>query len=167
MGRCRVGFVSWTTGTVVGDRIVSVREAGPLDMAVSTKGFAKSFESLEEVFQFLDRSLAHTPVDERSRMVLHLAVEELFTNMVKYNSGQSREIDIEVRADDDRVWVDLIDRDTDSFDLSGVAPVDVDQPIGQRRRGGLGLHLVRSMVETLDFRYQDREMRISVSTRLE
>ena len=149
------------------DHIGPIDQAGPPALGISKRGFPKRFESLEAVFQFLDRSLDRVRVDERSRMVLHLAVEELFTNMVKYNSGRSREIDIEVRADDDRVWVDLIDPDTDPFDLSGVEPVDVDQPIGRRRRGGLGLHLVRSMVDSLDFRYQDRVMRVSVSNRLE
>jgi anti-sigma regulatory factor (Ser/Thr protein kinase) len=98
--------------------------------------------------------------------VLHLAVEELFTNMVKYNSGRSGEIDIEVRTDEDRVGVVLIDRDTDPFDPSDVGPVDVDRPIEHRRRGGLGLHLVRSMVDTLDYQYRDREMRVSVSASL-
>jgi anti-sigma regulatory factor (Ser/Thr protein kinase) len=149
------------------DRTGSIEETGSRGMGVATRGFAKSFESLGEVFRFLDSSLAGTDVDDRTRMVLHLAVEELFTNMVKYNSGQSGEIDIEIRIDDDRVWVALIDRDTDPFDLSDVDPVDVDQPIERRRRGGLGLHLVRSMVDTLDYQYRDREMRVSVSTLLE
>ena len=149
------------------DRVGSIEGARSLIMEVSTQGFPKSFEALEKVFRFLDGSLSQIVIDERTRLVLHLAVEELFTNMVKYNSGESREIDIEIRTDDGRVWIDLIDRDTDAFDMSRVDPVDIDQPLEQRRRGGLGLHLVRSMVDTLDYRYQDREMRVSVSTRLE
>ncbi len=159
--------VGGSRAAVDSDRTGPIEETGSRGMGVATRRFAKSFESLGEVFQFLDSSLAATVVVDRTRMVLHLAVEELFTNMVKYNSGQSGEIDIEIRTDDDRVWVALIDRDTDPFDLSDVDPVDVDQPIERRRRGGLGLHLVRSMVDTLDYQYRDREMRVSVSTLLE
>ena len=49
-------------------------------MEVSTQGFPKSFEALEKVFRFLDGSLSQIVIDERTRLVLHLAVEELFTN---------------------------------------------------------------------------------------
>lgn len=136
-------------------------------MGTTKRAFDKNFASLADVFGFLDESLLEVEVDERSRMTLHLAVEELFTNMVKYNSGESREIAIQVVTDDDRVRIELIDNDTDPFDPSTAEPVDVGRPIEQRRRGGLGLHLVRSLVDAMDYQYEGREMRVSVTTTLE
>ena len=131
------------------------------------RGFDRSVGSLAEVFEFLDHSLREDEVGERCRMVLHLAVEELFTNMVKYNSGCGREIAIEVGTRNGHAWVELTDPDTDPFDPTAAGPVDVSGPIEERKRGGLGLHLVRSMVDDFDYQYQGREMRVSVTTRLE
>jgi anti-sigma regulatory factor (Ser/Thr protein kinase) len=131
------------------------------------RGFDRSIGSLDEVFDFLDHSLSGTEIGERCRMVLHLAVEELFTNMVKYNPGSARQIAIEVGMRNGHAWVELIDPDTDPFDPTTAASVDVSGPIHERKRGGLGLHLVRSMVDDFDYQYQGREMRLSVTTRLE
>jgi serine/threonine-protein kinase RsbW len=136
-------------------------------MTGTRRTFAKSFSSLGDVFEFLEESLSGAGLDERAHLVLQLAVEELFTNMVKYNSGSSREIGIMVDSTDDRVQVQLIDPDADPFDPSAVGPVDTSQPIEQRRRGGLGLHLVRSLVDAIDFCHEGREMKVSVTTRLE
>jgi serine/threonine-protein kinase RsbW len=136
-------------------------------MGTTRRAFDKSFGSLVDVFGFLDESLLDVEVDERSRMTLHLAVEELFTNMVKYNSGESREIAIQVITDDNSVRIELIDNDTDPFDPATADPVDVGRPIEERKRGGLGLHLVRSLVDTMDYQYEGREMRVSVTTTLE
>jgi anti-sigma regulatory factor (Ser/Thr protein kinase) len=136
-------------------------------VATAERTFAKSFGSLTDVFGFLDECLLDVDVGERSMMTLHLAVEELFTNMVKYNSGVSREITLQVDTDDTNVRVELIDGDTDPFDPTVARPVDVDLPIEERKRGGLGLHLVQSLVETMDYQYEGREMRVSVTTTLE
>jgi anti-sigma regulatory factor (Ser/Thr protein kinase) len=72
-----------------------------------------------------------------------------------------------VETDGRRVRVELVDGDTDPFNPLRADPVDVDLPIEQRKRGGLGLHLVRSLVDRMDYQYQGREMRVSVTTNLE
>jgi anti-sigma regulatory factor (Ser/Thr protein kinase) len=155
------------SGEVLRSRDLVSWGEGMSSLTGTTRGFHKSIGSVAEVFAFLDAALGGVEVGARSRLVLQLAVEELFTNMVKYNSGQSREIVVEVRASDDRIQVQLTDPDTDPFDPATVEPVEVDAPIDRRRRGGLGLHLVRSMADAVDYDYEGREMRVSVTTRLE
>ncbi|PWB72207.1 MAG: hypothetical protein C3F15_11410 [Holophagae bacterium] len=135
--------------------------------ATTSREFDKSLGSLAEVFLFLDEVLPHGSLGDRGRFVLHLAVEELFTNMIKYNAGASRRVEVRIAVDNDHVRVDLVDPDTDPFDPSLWPSVDVGAPITERRPGGLGLHLVRTMADGLEYHYRDREMTVSVTQYLE
>ena len=151
--------------------MIAALEPAPQDRGAlkvtTTRDFDRSIGSLADVFVFLDESLGVREVDERSRLVLHLAVEELFTNMVKYNANSARQIGVCVRSDDDRVRVELVDPDTEPFDPTALGPVDTTRPIEQRKRGGLGIHLVRTMADGIDYQYEGREMTVSVTKNLE
>ena len=134
---------------------------------VPTREFERNIHSLGEIFGFLDESFDATTIDDRTRMVLQLAVEELFTNMVKYNSKSPSRIAVRIAIDGDQARVQLTDPDTEPFNLLEHGPVDTTRPIEERRRGGLGIHLVKAMADHIDHRYQGREMTISVTKRLE
>ena len=90
-------------------------------------------------------------------------MEELFTNMVKYAKGSASPVRVEVAAVEGGVEVTLVDRDVERFDPTASPDVDIHAPIEERRPGGLGLHLIRRMVDAIDYRYSDetREGRIS------
>jgi serine/threonine-protein kinase RsbW len=133
----------------------------------TTREFDKGFGSLDGVFAFLDEVLAGTRLDERGHFVLRLAVEELFTNMVKYNSNRHTRVAVRVTTEPDRVRIDLVDPDADDFDPTRLPAVDTARPIQERRPGGLGLHLIRQMADDVEYHYQGREMTVSVTKRLE
>ena len=61
------------------------------------------------------------------------------------------------------VEVALTDYDVEPFDVAQAPAVDVDLPIEQRRPGGLGLHLLRRMLDRIDYDYSpdDRVSRIT------
>jgi serine/threonine-protein kinase RsbW len=93
-------------------------------------------------------------------------VEEIFTNMVKYNRGSPNRIRIGIGRTGDAVAVRLTDFDVDPFDPADAPEVDVDLPLEARRRGGLGLHLVKSLADKLTYEYENRVMKISVLKRI-
>ena len=136
-------------------------------MSGTARTFSRRIGALGEVFDFLDESLRGRVVGERSRFILQLALEELFTNMVKYNSGSSHRITVRVTADDEQIRVDIVDPDTDPFDPAQLPAVDTGRPIRERKQGGLGLHLTRSMADGLEYHYEGREMTVSVFKYLE
>jgi len=53
------------------------------------------------------------------------------------------------------------------FDLSEAAPVDIHLPLAQRKVGGLGLHLVRNLVDELRYEYDDRTLSVTAIKNLE
>lgn len=99
----------------------------------------------------LPLSLAY-PVD--------LATEELFVNMIRHNTGTVEPITLELEAVDGGVEVSLTDHDVEPFDPSEVEPFERDKPLTERTIGGLGLHLVHSLVGAVRYEYRDRRSTI-------
>lgn len=125
------------------------------------KKFARSYDSLAEIFAFTEAYFEAEDVADAVRYPVHFAVEELFTNMVKYNPGNDNEILLDVDLDNDAVRVTLTDYDVDAFDVTKKRTVDTRSPVEKRSVGGLGLHLIRHMVDTLDYHYANRQSRIT------
>jgi serine/threonine-protein kinase RsbW len=131
------------------------------------KAFTRDFGALDDVFGFVGEFVEREKISEAVAFSLNLAVEELFTNMVKYNSGGGEGIRIALRKEGRTVCLQLVDTDVDPFDPASAPEVAVDRPLDERTPGGLGLHLVRSVVDKITFEYNDREMKVTVVKNLE
>lgn len=131
------------------------------------KAFKRDFGSLEQIFAFIKQALSGEGLDEGIHFSIDLAVEELFTNMVKYNTGSGSEITISIAKENGALVLELIDDDVEPFDPAGAVEASVEDALEDRRIGGLGLRLVRSVVDKITYEYKDRQMRISVFKRLE
>jgi serine/threonine-protein kinase RsbW len=121
------------------------------------KRFPRSFDALGEIYEFTESVLAAASVEDAVRFPVHLAMEELYTNMVKYCPGNDNEILLDVEARDGAVTVALTDFDVDEFDVTAARDVDTEMPLDGRVPGGLGLHLVQQMVDNLEYEYCDRQ----------
>lgn len=97
---------------------------------------------------------------------VNLVVEELFTNMVKHDRQGSQDISLCINRDGDRVKLSLTDFDVDDFDITRMPEVDTSAPLEERRPGGLGLHLVRRMTDTLSYHYENRQRTVTASLKL-
>lgn len=138
-------------------------------MAGARREFPREIDSLSEIFAFLEAFATEHEFDARTVFCINLVVEELFTNMVRHNLGGADTVTLGLDHDDEQVFLELIDIDVEPFDETSVAAVPVEAGIDARRPGGLGVHLVRTMVDDLDYEYEieDRRMRISVRKVLE
>ena len=134
---------------------------------LAKKKFRRDFDSLEDIFRFIDDLLAGDTVDPGSEYAVKLAVEELFTNMVKYNPGSRQEVLIELQRLDDRIAVSLTDFDSDRFDIRELDEVLTDRPIEERRPGGLGIHLIKQLMDRIDYEYEGRRSRTTFIKMLE
>ncbi len=123
--------------------------------------FDRSVASLDSIFSFTDSFFEAEAIDQSLRFAVNFTVEELFTNMVKYNVGGGSDILISLEKSDDGLVVSLTDFDVEPFDVTRVAAADTDAPIEQREAGGLGIHLVRKMVDSIDYDYRDGHSRIT------
>ena len=105
--------------------------------------------SIPALVAFTADAFARLAIDARLLPTVDLAVEELFTNMVKYGTGSDAPVQRRrCAAIDGGVEVTLIDHDVEPFDVTRAPDVDIDAPIEEREPGGLGLHLIRRMADS-------------------
>ena len=126
------------------------------------QAFRPSFDALAELVAFTAAGFDREGVDRRLLAVIDFVLEELFTNIVKYGHS-SAEIQVELRAVPGGVEVSLTAEGVDDFDVTRAPQVDTALPIEQRKPGGLGLHLVRQLVDSIEYEYQEAERRSRVT----
>lgn len=101
---------------------------------------------------------------------IQLALEELALNIVNYgyddaNRATSRGAEIEIVSDPVAVTVRIVD-DGRPFDPLQDAPApDLDSSIEDRPVGGLGVHLVKTMMDETDYRHENGYNRLTLVKR--
>jgi serine/threonine-protein kinase RsbW len=131
------------------------------------KSFKRATDSLEGIFQFLQDFASAEGLGESVTYVMNLVVEELFTNMVKYSPGGFPEIPISLTREEGKLVMRLVDRDVEEFDITKTKKVNTDLPLEERKPGGLGLHLIKHMVDEIDYQYRDSSSVITIIKKLE
>lgn len=134
------------------------------------RAFPRSFESLAPMFAFIQDALASGPAgdaadDAALRHAIEFTAEELFTNMVKYNASGAGPIALELAREGDALVCRITDPDSERFDVTAAPDADVDAPAEQRRPGGLGLHLIRRLVDSIEYDYSGRRSVITFRKR--
>jgi phosphoserine phosphatase len=127
------------------------------------RAFARRVDSLQDIFDFTAAAFGELKIAPPFLQIVDFTVEELFTNMVKYSKMSSAAVDLTLTAIAGGVEVLLVDHDVDAFDITQAPDVDINKPIEERTPGGLGLHLIRRMVDSMDYQYiaERRESRIT------
>jgi serine/threonine-protein kinase RsbW len=120
------------------------------EAAFSLNGSLTELQRLEaEVTGFCRE---HSLADEAA-FDLNLILEELFTNALRHGgcAGLENAVQIHLERDGGNVWVEFSDRGPAFDPLSAPAP-DLESPLEDRLPGGLGVHLVRQTIGSLDYR---------------
>ncbi|MBN2414589.1 ATP-binding protein [bacterium] len=136
-------------------------------MASVSASFPRTMESLEHINLLID-AFAHTAeLDARTVFAVNLAVEELFTNSVKYVKNNHNPVSISLVRDKDVLVITLIDTDVDRFDIRMREPYNFKKKIEERRVGGLGIPLIHKLMDEVDYHYENRRSIITLRKNLE
>lgn len=83
---------------------------------------------------------------------VNLILEEVLANTISYAYGDHQRHEIVVRADlrDGELVIEVED-DGRPFNPLQSPPPDLEQPLEQRKVGGLGLHLIRELTSSIEY----------------
>ena len=132
------------------------REAG------TVQDFPRRTDALQAIVAFTAASFESLGIDPLLRTPVDLALEELFTNVVKYDQGGAAPVRIALARKAGGVEATITVSGVERFDPTSAREVDVAAPIEKREPGGLGLHLIRRFADALDYQYDEtrRQARI-------
>ncbi len=129
--------------------------AAPREQRVE-RSFSRSFDSIDEVFRFLEELVGADRLQGADRYAVRFVVEELITNMVKHQPDGGAEFVVEAAREEQRLRVCFTEPDVEPFDITEAPEARTDLPLEEREPGGLGIHLLRKMVDHLEYDYADR-----------
>ena len=102
--------------------------------------------------QFVDEVCEAAGIDVATTMKLNLAIEEAVVNVMNYAYPQGTVGDINIEAKGDDNLLEFIISDTGTpFDPTAKAEVDTTLSAEERTIGGLGIHLVRNIMDSINY----------------
>jgi len=115
--------------------------------------YTATLENLEPMLDFLEQGAKELGFDARELNRIRLASEEVLVNVINYaypDKNGSVEIIYDIQ-DGNRLVVEIIDSGVPFNPLLMPEP-DIESPVENRKIGGLGIYLVRSIMDELSYR---------------
>ncbi len=112
---------------------------------------------LRTIREFVAQASSELNVDERVIPDLRLAVDEICTNVFVHGyDGQGGQVEVTVEPTEEGIEVKVRDWGR-SFDPEAVPVPDLDRCLEQRPLGGLGLFLVRQLMDEVRFEFRGQQ----------
>jgi len=85
--------------------------------------------------------------------VVHLALDEVVANVIRHahDDKQEHPIGVDVALGDGILRVEVVDEGKPFNPLAAPPPI-FDVPLEERRPGGLGIHIVKTVMDELEYR---------------
>jgi serine/threonine-protein kinase RsbW len=119
-----------------------------------TRIFPGWFESLGKIAEFVTRAAAAAGLGTTATYAVEMAVDEACTNIIEHAYGGEGRGDIECTCQVDNEGLIVTLRDSGRpFDPSAVPEPDINASLGERQEGGLGLYLIRKLMDEVHFEF--------------
>jgi serine/threonine-protein kinase RsbW len=128
-----------------------------MDLSAELFGvLSKKIAEITALATAVERFLKAFDVPDHTIFQINVAIEELITNTINYGYRGNDEslIRINLKMENQEIVIRIVDEAT-PFNPFAQAPVDTTGGIDQRRIGGLGIHLVKEMIDHVDYQRVD------------
>lgn len=111
-------------------------------------------QCLADAMSFLERASNDLSLPPRATHQLQLVAEEAFVNIVEHSTCRmgcaSVTTTLTLRAEGDGYTL-LVQDDGRPFDPTRLPPADVRASLAERKPGGLGVHLIRALMDSVRY----------------
>jgi len=119
-----------------------------------TVSFPGRFSSLDRIRKFYTTAARQAGLEEKAVNEVELAVDEATSNIIQHAYGGENKGDIECSYSIDSSGLLVIIRDFGkSFDPKVVRRPDLESDVCCREEGGLGLHFMRTLMDSVEFSF--------------
>jgi anti-sigma regulatory factor (Ser/Thr protein kinase) len=127
---------------------------------------AGTLDSLDAIAKYVMAVAAATGLDKKTSYNLRLAVDEIATNIIIHGyeeAGREGVLDLQAFVDDQTLTISLKDTGVPYNPNQRLTPDDLDQPLEQRKIGGLGVYIAIQGVDKFIYeRVGDRNHNIFI-----
>lgn len=130
-----------------------------MDKAVTYhKTISASTHNLSEIRKFVTKHALKHGFSSEQIADIRLAVDEATTNIIKhaYKNDQSKKLTIYLEFDDEKLSVILTDQGM-SFDLKKYRSPDIKKQIENKKRGGMGIRLMKNLMDEVSYNVKNQE----------
>ena len=112
--------------------------------------------ALANLRAFIQRSLENYALSEIDRHQVTLAVEEVCANLIIHSHGcnPTDQIHLEIKDSEEKLIVEISDQG-EAFNLLEYEMPDIKKVLVEKRKGGLGIILVRKIMDEIEFESKD------------
>ena len=133
---------------------------------VFERRFYNRLDDLSRVTEDAVRFIEGRGVGDRAVYLANLAIEEMATNILKYGYDDKAVHEILLRLEIHPATIRLVlEDDGHEFNPVTAPEPDLNLPTEQRAPGGLGIHLIRHLVEKVDYERCGGRNRLTVTIR--
>ena len=120
-------------------------------------------QEVPQLNAFVDEVCEAAGLDMSTTMKINLAIEEAVVNVMNYAYPNGKgDVDIDAQINDEHLKFVIIDSGT-PFDPTVKAEVDTTLSAEQRSIGGLGIHLIRQIMDTINYERVDNKNLLTLS----
>lgn len=122
-----------------------------------------STEHLAEVRNFVAAHAQDIGLSDKEVSEVRLAVDEAFTNIIKhaYKNSPAQNVRIEMGYNDQQLWISLMDEGR-TFDPKSYSEPDLAQRIKEKKRGGMGVYLIKKLMDRVQYSRKGRTNEIKM-----
>ena len=119
---------------------------------MQTVQFPAKFEFLDEIREFVGNIARENGFNDKAVYNIQLAADEAASNAIEhaYNGITDGMLDISCGMEADTLTILLVDHGK-SFDPSDVPAPDIHADLGDRKIGGLGIFLMRKLMDDVEY----------------
>lgn len=112
-----------------------------------------SLQNLREIRQFIRQSLVSMELSDIDLEALVLAMDEICSNMIihAHQCNEHHEVEIRIEVPDKKSVVFEVIDDIAIFDINKYQEMPLDEIILKRKRGGLGVRLVKNIMDHVEY----------------